>query len=97
MSKCSQDMLVNKLFNKQPRRFQKCQQQRHRRKVNLADLAAQVDTVLSEYKSYTFCFSFRNVVLNLPKKCMMALSTIIDNWVAMNDVPDRIVVLTNCL
>ena len=97
VSKCSQEMVVNTLFNRQPRKFKKRQQQRHRRKVDLADLAAQVDTLLSEYKSYTFCFNFRNLVLNLPKKCMMALSTIIDNWVATNDVPDRVMVLAKDL
>ena len=97
VSKCSQEMVVNTLFNRQPRKFKKRQQQRHRRKVDLADLAAQVDTSLSEYKSYTFCFNFRNLVLNLPKKCMMALSTIIDNWVATNDVPDRVMVLAKDL
>ena len=97
VSKCSQEMVVNTLFHRQPREFKKHQQQRHRRKVDLADLAAQVDTLLSEYKSYTFCFNFRNLVLNFPKKCMMALSTIIDNWVATNDVPDRVMVLAKDL
>ena len=40
-----------------------------------------------------FCFNLRCFVLGLPKKCMMVLSTIIDNWVASHDVPERVAIL----
>ena len=32
-----------------------------------------------------------------PKKCMVVLSTIIDNWVALHDVPERVVILVRDL
>ena len=77
------------LFNKQPRKYRKRQARRCRKKIVLADLATQVDTLL--------CFRFNTLVLSLPKKYMMALSTIIDNWKATHDVPPCVSVLAKGL
>ena len=82
VSKCAADMVVGTLFNKQPRKFRKRPLCKHKRKVAMTDLTGWVDTLFSNYKSCDFCFNFRCFVLGLPKKCMMMLSTIIDNWVA---------------
>ena len=82
VSKCGVDMVVGTLFNKQLRKCRKRPLCKHKRKVAMIDLTGWVDTLFSNYKSCDFCFNFRCFVLGLPKKCMMMLSTIIDNWVA---------------
>ena len=97
ISKCSQEIVVKMLFNKQPRKYRKRQARRCRKKIDLADLATQVDTLLSEYKPSCFCFRLNTLVLSLPKKYMMALSTIIDNWIATHDVSARVSVLAKDL
>ena len=93
VSKCGADVVVGTLFNKQPRKYRKRPLRKHNRKVAMIDLTGWVDTLLSNYKSCDFCFNFRCFVLGLPKKCMMMLSTIIDNWVASHDVPERVAIL----
>ncbi len=88
---------MNALFNKQPRRFRKRKPQRSRRKIDLDDFSVQLETLLSDYKSYSFCFSLRSLVLSLPRKCMQALWNIVNRWITVHDLPHRIVVLVKDL
>ena len=97
VSKCGGDLVVNTLFNKQQRKYRKRPPHRHRKKVDIGNLADQVGALFSDYKSCNFCFTLRCFVLSLPKKCMVVLSTIIDNWVALHDVPERVVILVRDL
>ena len=72
ISKCKETVVVNALFNNQPRKFRR-RTPRERRRIDLADLTARVETLLLNYKSCGFCFGFRSLVLSLPRKCMAAL------------------------
>ena len=52
IAKCKRELVVSTLFNKQQRKHQ-C---RKRTKVNLEELTARLESLLANYKSYTFCF-----------------------------------------
>ena len=84
VSKCGQK---STLFNKHKRQFIKRPLHKQRRKVDLADLTKQLVTLLKS------CFHLSSLVLGLPKKCMVTLSTIMNNRVAVNNVSAHIVVL----
>ena len=89
VSKCGADVVVGTLFNKQPRKFRKRPLCKHKRKVAMTDLTGWVDI----YFLIITLVIFRCFVLGLSKKCMMVLSTIIDNWVASHYVPERVAIL----
>ena len=87
------------MFHTQTRKFRKRAKKRNRKKIDLDDLTKRLEILLSNYKSYSFCFNIRSLVLSLPKKSMVALWSIFNNWVTahVHDVPDRIVVLVKDL
>ena len=78
--------MINTLFNKKPRKYRK---RPPHRQVDLVNLADQVGTIFSDYKFYftVFCTQFIKEVYG------GVISTIIDNWVALHDVPERVVIL----
>ena len=92
ISKCKGELVVNTLFNKQQRKYRK-RRCRKRTKVNLEDLTARLETLLANYKSYTFCFHVRSLILSLPRKCMLTLWNIVQNWLSVNRVPNRVIIL----
>ena len=94
MSKCKDEIVVNTLFHKQTRKFRKRQPRKRRRKIDLDKLTERLETLLTNYKS---CFSVTSLILGLPRKCMITLWSIVNNWVTTHDVPDRIVVLVKYL
>ena len=89
VSKCGGDTL----FNKQPCKYRKRPPRRHR--ILLIWLIRSVLYFLTI--SLATFFTLRCFVLSLPKKCMVVLSTIIDNWVALHDVPECVVILVRDL
>ena len=88
---------MNTLFHKQTRNFRKRQPWKRRRKIEVTNLTESLEKLLDNYKSCHFCFSIRSLILTLPRKCMITLWSIVNNWVTTHDVPDRIVVLVKDL
>ena len=62
---------MNMLFHKQTRKFRKRQPRKRRRKIDLDKLTERLETLLTNYKSYRFCFNVRSLILSLPRKCMI--------------------------
>ena len=67
VSKSSQDIVVN-TFNLIGNHESLGSANQRSVEIDTADLSAQVNTLLSHYKSYQFCFNFRCLVLSLPKR-----------------------------
>ena len=65
--------------------------------MNLDDLSARFQNFLADYKSCNFCFNVRSLILSLPRKCMLALWNIVQNWLSLHSVPDRIIILIKVL
>ena len=97
ISKCKYEIVVNTLFHKQTRKFRKRQPRKRRKKIEINNLTESLEKLLDNYKSCHFFFSIRSLILSLPRKCMITLWSIVNNWVTTHDVPDRIVVLVNDL
>ena len=55
--------IVYSLFNKQPRKFRKRQQIRHRKRICKAAIDMMVDTLLTTYKNFHFTFKLRTCIL----------------------------------
>ena len=81
ISKCKDEIVVNTLFHKQTHKFRKRQPRKRRRKIDLDKLTERLETLLTNYKSYRFCFNVRSLILSLPRKCMITLWSIVNNWV----------------
>ena len=79
--------VVNTLFHKQTRKFRKRQPWKRRRKIEVTNLTESLEKLLDNYKSCHFCFSIRSLILSLPRKCMITLWSIVNNWVTTHDVP----------
>ena len=94
---CTCKIVVNTLFHKQTRKFRKCQPRKRRRKIEVINLTESLEILLENYKSCHFCFNIRSLILSLPRKCMITLWSIVNNWVTTHDVPDCIVVLVKDL
>ena len=94
ISKCKDELVVNTLFNKQQRKFRK-HRCRKRGKVNLQNLTTRLESLLQnyKYKSYTFCFNVRSLILSLPRKSMLAVWNVVQNWLSLHNTPDRTVIL----
>ena len=60
----SKSIVVNTLFHKQTRKFRKRQPRKRRRKIDLDKLTERLETLLTNYKSYRFCFSVRSLILS---------------------------------
>ena len=97
ISKCKDEIVVNTLFHKQTRKFRKHQPRKRRRKIEVTNLTESLEKLLDNYKSCHFCFSIRSLIFSLPRKCMITLWSIVNNWVTTHDVPDCIVVLVKDL
>ena len=76
MLKCDQNIIVHTLFNKHQRKYRKRNCRKHKRKINLAALATQIDNLLSAYKCFDFMYNFKCLILSLANKHMIALSII---------------------
>jgi hypothetical protein len=77
ISKRKDELVVNTLFNKQ-RKFRK-RRCRKRAKLDLNDLTTRLENLLDDYKSRTFCFNVRSLILSLPQKALLALWSIFQN------------------
>ena len=86
------ELVVNTLFNKQQRKFRK-HRCRKRGKVNLQNLTTRLESLLQNYKSYTFCFNVRSLILSLPQKSMLAVWNVVQNWLSLHNTPDCRVIL----
>ena len=54
--------IVYSLFNKQPRKFRKRQQMRHRKRIEKAAIDKMVDTWLTTHKNFGFTFKLRTYI-----------------------------------
>ena len=52
-----------------------------------------IEHYLDNYKTCSFCFSVRTLILGLPRKWMCMVWDIFQNWVASHEVPTRVKVL----
>ena len=93
ISKMKNELVVNTLFNKNKRKLRIRKNRRQRKKRDLGALTDCIEQYLENYKTCSFCFNVRILVLSLPKKCMYMVWNIFQNWVATHEVPTRIRVL----
>ena len=66
---------------------------RKRGRVNLKNLTTRLESLLQNYKSYTFCFYVRSLSLSLPQKSMLAVWNIVQNWLSLHNTPERMMIL----
>ena len=90
ISKMKIDLVVNTLFNKHKRKFRMRKSRRQRKKRDLGELTDSIQHYLENYKTCSFCFSVRTLILGLPRKWMCMVWDIFQNWVASHEVPTRI-------
>ena len=90
VSKYGPELVVHTLFNRQLRKFRKRKMRKTKRKVEVRKLTEEVDTLLADYKCCNFCFRMRTFVLGLPRKYLLMLLNILENWLASHDIPARI-------
>ena len=90
ISKMKIDLVVNTLFNKHERKFRMRKNRRQRKKRDLGELTDSIEHYLEKYKTCSFCFSVRTLILSLPRKWMCMVWDIFQNWVASHEVPTRI-------
>ena len=93
ISKMKNELVVNTLFIKNKRKLRIRKNRRQRKKRDLGALTDCIEQYLENYKTCSFCFNVRTLVLSLPKKCMYMVWNIFQNWVATHEVPTRIRVL----
>ena len=60
-------------------------------------MAEKVDPLLVNYKCCDFCFSVHTYVFSLPRRCLVMLLNILENWLASHDIPARISLLVKDL
>ena len=90
ISKTKVELVVNTLFNKHKRNFKMRKNRRQRKK---RELTHSIEHYLDNYKTCSFCFSVRTLILGLPRKWMCMVWDIFQNWVASHEVPTRVKVL----
>ena len=83
--------IVYSLFNKQPRKFRKWQQIRHRRRIEKAAIDTMVDTWLTTYKNLDFTFKLRTYIFSLPKNKLLQLLKLVEEKLV--NIPARFIVL----
>ena len=93
ISKMKNELVVNTLFNKNKRKLRIRKNRRQRKKRDLGALTDRIEHYLENYKTCSFCFNVRTLILSLPKKCMCMVWNIFQNWVATHEAPTRIRVL----
>ena len=70
ISKMKIDLVVNTLFNKHKRKFRMRKNCRQRKKRDVGELTDSIQHYLENYKTCSFCFSVRTLILGLPRKWM---------------------------
>ena len=83
--------IVYSLFNKQPRKFRKRQQIRHRKRIEKGAIDKMVDTWLTSYKNLDFIFQLRTYIFSLPKNKLLQLLKLVEERLV--NISTRFIVL----
>ena len=91
VSKIRLNRIVYSLFNKQPRKFRKRQQIRHRKRIEKAAIDKMVGTWLTTYKNLDFTFKLRTYIFSLPKNKLLQLLNLVEERLV--NMPARFIML----
>ena len=88
--KLGKELIIYRLFNKQPRKYHVRKSKRNRHHRTFRDVQEELKSLLVDYKSGTFGHRLRTLILSIPRRCLFEIMSIVEHFQLQELITSRV-------